>query len=129
MIQALIGPIANLAGTWLEGKVETKKAETGAKVAKAKAEAVIMEKKATGEIDWDLKMADASANSWKDEWLTILFSVPLILAFCGDWGNEIVQAGFTALETMPTWYQYSLGGIVSASIGMRSVSKFFTGKK
>ena len=28
MIQALIGPIANLAGTWLEGKVETKKAET-----------------------------------------------------------------------------------------------------
>jgi len=29
---------------------------------------------------------------------------------------------------MPTWYQYSLGGIVSASIGMRSVSKFF-GKK
>ena len=51
--------------------------------------------------------------------------IPLILAFCGDWGNQIVQAGFTALEVMPTWYQYSLGGIVSASIGMRSVSKFF----
>ena len=101
MIQALLGPIANLAGTWLEGKVETKKAETGAKVAKAKAEAVIMEKKATGEIDWDLKMADASASSWKDEWLTILFSVPLILAFCGDWGRQIVQEGFTALQAMP----------------------------
>ena len=39
MLTALIGPIANLAGTWLEGKVETKKAETGAKVAKARAEA------------------------------------------------------------------------------------------
>ena len=78
MIQALIGPIANLAGTWLEGKVETKKAETGAKVAKAKAEAVIMEKKATGEIDWDLKMADASANSWKDEWLNNFVFSPLI---------------------------------------------------
>ena len=61
MIQALLGPLGNLASTWLEGKVETKKAEAGAKVAKAKAEAVIMEKKATGEIDWDLKMADASA--------------------------------------------------------------------
>ena len=45
MIQALIGPIASLAGTWLEGKVEKTKAETGAKVAKAKAEATIMEKK------------------------------------------------------------------------------------
>ena len=48
MIQALIGPIASLAGTWLEGKVEKTKAETGAKVAKAKAEATIMEKKGYG---------------------------------------------------------------------------------
>ena len=125
MIQALIGPIANLAGTWLEGKVETKKAETGAKVAKAKAEAVIMEKKATGEIDWDLKMADASASSWKDEWLTILFSIPLILAFCGDWGRQIVADGFLALEVMPSYYQYTLGVIVSASFGVRAATKFF----
>ena len=65
MIQALIGPIANLAGTWLNGKVEKSKAETGAKVARAKAEATIMEKKATGELDWDLEMAKGSKSSWK----------------------------------------------------------------
>ena len=128
MIQALIGPISSLAGTWLEGKVEKTKAEAGAKVAKAKAEAVIMEKKATGEIDWDLKMADASAHSWKDEWLTILFSIPLILSFCGDWGREIVQNGFAALEAMPQYYQYTLGVIVSASFGTLAATKFF-GKK
>jgi|TARA_R100001480_G_scaffold107743_1_gene109668 hypothetical protein len=127
MIQFL-GPIANLAGTWLEGKVEEKKAVTGAKVAKAQAEAVIMQKKATGEIDWDLKMADASAHSWKDEWLTILFSIPLILSFCGDWGREIVTNGFTALESMPDYYQYTLGTIVAASFGTRAATKFF-GKK
>ena len=124
MIQFL-GPIANLAGTWLEGKVEEKKAVTGAKVAKAQAEAVIMQKKATGEIDWDLKMADASAHSWKDEWLTILFSIPLILSFCGDWGREIVTNGFTALESMPDYYQYTLGTIVAISIrGMRLQKTF-----
>ena len=127
MIQFL-GPIANLAGTWLEGKVEEKKAVTGAKVAKAQAEAVIMQKKATGEIDWDLKMADASAHSWKDEWLTILFSIPLILSFCGDWGREIVTNGFTALESMPDYYQYTFGTIVAASFGTRAATKFF-GKK
>ena len=125
MIQALLGPISSLAGTWLEGKVEEKKAVAGAKVAKAKAEAVIMEKKATGEIDWDLKMADASANSWKDEWLTILFSVPLVLAFCDEWGREIVSAGFTALDAMPEYYRYTLGIIVSASFGTRAATKFF----
>jgi len=44
MLQALIGPIASLAGTWLDGKVEKTKAESATKVAKAKAEATIMEK-------------------------------------------------------------------------------------
>ena len=39
MIQALIGPIASLAGSWMESKVEQTKAK-GA-VAKAKAEAVV----------------------------------------------------------------------------------------
>jgi len=122
MLTALIGPITQIAGTWLEGKVEKTKAETGAKVAKAKAEATIMEKKATGEIDWDLAMAEGSKHSWKDEWITLLFSVPLILAFCGDWGRDIVQQGFAALEAMPEWYQYSLGLIVAASLGMRSAT-------
>ena len=45
MLNLLIGPIADLAGTWLNGKVEKSKAETGAKVARAKAEATIMERK------------------------------------------------------------------------------------
>ena len=124
MLTALIGPISQLAGTWLEGKVEKTKAETGAKVAKAKAEAVIMEKKATGEIDWDLEAIKGSQNSWKDEWLVILFSIPLILAFIPGM-EEVVANGFAQLETMPEWYQYSLGVIVAASFGVRSATKFF----
>ena len=124
MLTALIGTIANLAGTWLEGKVEKTKAETGAKVARAKAEATIMEKKATGELEWDLEMARGSQSSWKDEWLVILFSVPLILAFIP--GMEgVVANGFEQLKPMPQWYQYSLGVIVAASFGVRSATKFF----
>ena len=127
MINLLIGPIADLAGTWLKGKVEEKKAQSETKVAKAKAEAVVMQKKATGEIDWDLEMAKGSQSSWKDEWLVVLFSVPLVLAFIP--GMEgIVENGFKQLEAMPTWYQYSLGVIVAASFGVRSATKFF-GKK
>ena len=128
MLNLLIGPIAEIASTWMSGKVEQTKANAQTKVAKAQAEAVVMQKKATGEIDWDLKMADASAHSWKDEWLTVLFSIPLILAFCGDWGRQIVSEGFAALETMPQYYQYTLGTIVAASFGTRAATKFF-GKK
>ena len=129
MIGALIGPISELAGTWLKGKVETKAAETRAKVAKAEAEAQIMLSAATSEAEWERVMAQASSNSWKDEWLTILFSIPLILSFCGEWGRHITEQGFAALEVMPNWYQYTLGVIVAASFGVRSATKFFGGKK
>lgn len=128
MIQAFIGPISSLIGTWLSGKVQTKAAETKAKVARAEAEAHIMVSRATSEADWEKIMAQGSQDSWKDEWLTILFSIPLILVFIGDWGRDIVFNGFVALESMPEWYQYTLGVIVAASFGVRSATKFF-GKK
>jgi hypothetical protein len=127
MWTALIGPIANIAGSWMNGKLEETKAVSSVKVAKAKAEAAIMEKKATGEIDWDIEMARSSASSWKDEWLTILFSIPLILAFVPGM-EDVVANGFARLNEMPEWYQYSLGVIVAASFGVRSATKFF-GKK
>jgi len=124
MWTALIGPIANIAGSWMNGKLEETKAVSSVKVAKAKAEAAIMEKKATGEIDWDIEMARSSASSWKDEWLTILFSIPLILAFVPGM-EDVVANGFARLNEMPEWYQYSLGVIVAASFGVRSATKFF----
>ena len=127
MIQAL-GIVASLAGTWLEGKVEKTKAETGAKVARAKAEATIAEKQATGEIDYDLTAANQMTSSWRDEFFSLLFAIPMVLAFCGDWGREIVFNGFEALQQMPTWYQVSLGALVASSVGMRGITKFY-GKK
>ena len=114
MIGQLISSLGGLAASVIDSKTQLKLTE-----------AEIKKKQLTGEIDWDIEAIRATQNSWKDEWITLLFSIPLILAFCGDWGNAIVQAGFAALEGKPKWYQYSLGGIVSASIGMRSVSKFF----
>ena len=114
---SILTSLAGLATSVIDSKTQVKLTE-----------AEIKRKQLTGEIDWDIAAIQATQNSWKDEWITLLFSIPLILAFCGDWGNQIVQAGFTSLEGMPKWYQYSLGGIVSASIGMRSVSKFFGSK-
>jgi len=125
MIQALIPIVGDLAGSWLKGRVETKAAQTKAKVAKAEAEAEIMKVAATSEANWEKIMAQGTVHSLKDEWLVLLFSIPLILAFCGDWGRNIVTQGFAALNTMPEWYQLSLGVIVASSFAVRSATKFF----
>ena len=118
MIGSLLTSVSGLASSYLEGKTAIQKAE-----------ATIKMKEATGEIDWDLAAMRASQNSWKDEWLTLLFSIPLILSFCGEWGRGIVSDGFEALAGMPSGYQVALGAIVSASFATRSASKFFNMKK
>ena len=129
MIQMLIGPVAKIASTWMEGRVKKAEAVTRMKVAKAEAEANIMEKKAAGEIDWDLTQAQASADSWKDEWLTIIFTLPLVLLLFGE--EERVANFFSALAECPDWYQYLLFMAVSASFGIRGADKLLAlkGKK
>ena len=128
MLGSLLGPVTSIVGGIVQGKMEQKAAESKAKVAKAEAQAQIMLSQATSEADWEKVMAEGSRDSWKDEWLTILFSVPLVLAFCGEWGRDIVTDGFSALNAMPDYYRYTLGAIVSASFGIRGATKFF-GKK
>jgi|TARA_E500000305_G_C3970579_1_gene211713 hypothetical protein len=128
MLQALIGPISGLVGSWMDSKTEEQRGKSAVAKAKAEAEAKVMVSAATSTADWEKLMAKGSQSSWKDEWLTILFSIPLILAFAGEWGRTIVAEGFAALQVMPDWYQYTLGVIVAASFGVRSATKFF-GKK
>lgn len=125
MIQALIGPLTELAGGWLKGKADKQAAEAKLKLTEAEAKAKIMLSKETSVADWERIMAQGSNNSFKDEWLVGLFSVPLVLSFCGEWGRTAFAEGFTALEAMPDWYQYTLGVIVAASFGVRSATKFF----
>ena len=124
MLGALIGPIIGLAGTFFEGQLEQTKANNEVKVATAKAKAAVLKRQATGEIEWDIEAIKGSKNSWKDEWLTILFSIPLSLAFIPGM-EAVVTNGFDQLSRMPEWYQYSLGVIVAASFGVRSAAKVF----
>lgn len=123
MIGMLLGPIAEVAKTWVSGKVAVSKANADAKLETTKAKAEVMKKVAAGELDWNQAMAEASASSWKDEWLTILVSIPLILAFTGN--EDVVMRGFAALETMPDFYKTAVGVVFAASFGVQQLTKMF----
>ena len=110
----IFGAITNILGSVVKGYFETKKEKAKQKLLQVQAETKIMEKKVSGEIDWDMEMAKASDSSWKDEWLTIIFSIPLVLLLLGQ--EERVTAFFAALEKAPSWYTYLLGTIVAASL-------------
>ena len=122
MIQALIGPLANLAGTWFQNKVEKTKADGLAKVAEAKARATVAEKVAAGEVEWEGKMADASVDSWKVEFALVVLLAPAILVFIPGM-RDYVKSGFEILATLPDWYQYLLYIAISASFGIKGVGQ------
>ena len=123
MWQSLVGPIANIAGGYLKNKAEEKQAKHEAKM-----------KVIQNDGDWESKMADASANSWKDEFWTIVLSVPIFMIgysiVVGD--SEIVnrvEDGFVALSGLPEWYQMLLFIAISSSFGIKGVSKLMSLRK
>ena len=127
MLQALIGPIADLAGGWLKGKADAQAAAAQLKLTEAEAKAKIMLSKETSIADWERIMAEGSKSSWKDEWFVIILSIPLIL--CWIPGAEgWVDRGFEQLNKAPDLYFYSLGIAISASFGIRGAQAFFKRK-
>jgi len=123
MWQSLIGPVANIAGGYLKNKAEEKQAKHEAKM-----------KVIQSDSDWESKAVDASANSWKDEFWTIVLSVPIFMIgysiVVGD--PEIVdrvEQGFVALSGLPEWYQYLLFIAISSSFGIKGVSKLMSLRK
>lgn len=127
MINLLLQGLVGVAGDAVSGFVETKKAKAKQKLVKIEAETSLLEKQIKGEIDWDVEAVKGSKESWKDEYLTILFSIPLLLCFL-PFTVEYVERGFEALSMTPDWYKYTLGVIVSASFGIKGATKMF-GKK
>lgn len=123
MWQSIIGPVANLAGGYLKNKAEEKQAKHEAKM-----------KVIQNDSDWESKAVDASANSWKDEFWTLVLSVPIFMIgysiVVGD--PQIVtrvEQGFAALSGLPEWYQYLLFIAISSSFGIKGVSKLMSLRK
>ena len=118
-----LGPIANLANTFVEGRVAKSKAKAKVQVAKANAEAEVMKVAATHEAGWEKIMAEASADSWKDEAWTILFIVIISLSFIPQM-QPFIANGFAALETAPAWFTYAMYASIAASFGIRGIKGF-----
>ena len=120
----ILTQVASLASTWFEGQAQKSAAKTAADVAMKQAEAEVFKRKATSDADWDLESMRGSQNSWKDEYLTLVLSIPLILCFIPGM-EEVVKNGFQQLDSIPDWYKASFAVVVSASFGVRNLLKIW----
>ena len=116
----LIKTLVGVGGTFLQGKMDNKKAEI-----EGRNNAIQEKLKQSG--TWDEIHAKNSGESWKDEWFTLLFSIPLVLAFIPS-AVPYVEKGFIVLELMPDWYKQALAVLVAASVGYQKLTQLFTKK-
>ena len=123
MLQALLGPVANLAGSWLQGKADKNAAAAQLKLVEAKSKSKILLSKETSTADWERIMAENSGGSWKDEFFAVILAIPLILCFIP--GMEgVVAHGFEQLSLAPDYYFWALLTAISASFGVKGVKQF-----
>jgi hypothetical protein len=114
MIATVFTTIASLFGGWLNGRIERQKVQLETDLA-------IERKRVEADVDWEALMAQGSQTSWKDEWWTILLSVPLVVVFIPG-GAVYVREGFMVLkESVPEWYMYAVSVAIAASFGVRNI--------
>jgi hypothetical protein len=118
MLQALLGPVAGIATTWLEGK--QKKAEAKQKLEVVKIEAQAKQVKQDG--SWEEKAMSASTDSWKDEAWTICFILVIFCSFIEPL-QPAMKSGFEFLNEAPDFIKYGILASIAASFGLKSIGK------
>ena len=123
ILSTILGPVGNVATTFLKNKAAQSQAKHDAKMS-------VIQNNA----DWEAKMADASANSWKDEFWTLVLSVPIFMIGYSIIVNdpsiiERTKYAFQALDELPDYYQYLLFICISASFGIKGVDRLLSLKK
>lgn len=125
-IASLIGGIGNLVTDWLNGQQEEQKAKHELKMAKLQAKTqhvYLMDKTRAA---WNIKAMENAG--WRDEYLTIVLSIPLIAAFVPPL-VPYVQQGFEALGQTPEWYRIAISAMIGSAYGYKKLTNWMIRKQ
>tara|TARA_B100001939_G_scaffold348148_1_gene373192 strand:- start:8059 stop:8469 length:411 start_codon:yes stop_codon:yes gene_type:complete len=62
-------------------------------------------------------------NGWKDEYMTLVLSIPMIGCFIPGLSDYILR-GFQILEQTPVWYQAAIAVMIAAVYGYRAYGEW-----
>jgi len=111
---------------------------TGAEVYKNRQESRILnslaerrhlEKVVAGEIEYKGKIIESHRGDWKDEFVLILISIPILLLAWSVFSNDPdiqmkLDLFFNRFSNLPMFYQALVVGAFSTILGVRGVSAF-----
>ena len=121
MINALLGPLASLASSVIEGQISKSKAKATLAQTEAEAKAEVMKTAATHDSKWELIMAESTKSIRDDSDDCCPDSCNLVFI---PGMEEVVKNGFDRLNELPDRYQYLVFLVRSAALGIKGVDKF-----
>jgi hypothetical protein len=83
------------------------------------------EKMANGEADYQGKLLESRNSDWKDEFILILLSVPIVMLGFAVWSDnpehmEKMQLFFEYFSNLPFWYQTIFVGVIASVYGLKA---------
>ena len=119
----------NLIGMAVKTGAEVYKNRQESKALESQAQKLHYERMARGEIEYQGKIMDSNSQSWKDKFVLILISIPILLlgwsVFSDDEQIKVkLDTFFTYFGNLPLWYQALFVGVVSAIYGLKGADIF-----
>ena len=126
-ITGLISFGKSIIGNWLERR--TKKQEHKTKMVELRLN--LKEKRLITQLESDVSIdqlnTENMATSWKDEFVLILFSIPVGMSFVPKLAPYVTE-GFAALRTTPMWFQVIYVVMCLTIYGQRKLARLFAAK-
>ena len=96
-----------------------------AKVAMSDAQLLHAERQARGEEAYQGKLLEARQSDWKDEFILLLLSVPIMMLGFAVWSDnpehmEKMQLFFEYFSNLPFWYQTIFVGVIASVYGLKA---------
>lgn len=115
----------NLLGLGIKTASHLYKNKQETKMLMSNAEKAHAEKMARGEIDYAQLIKSDQQNSWKDEFVLILISMPILLLAWSIFSDDPeihtkLTLFFEYFNQLPYWYQAIFIGVVSAIYGLKA---------
>lgn len=126
LASAILAPVTD----YFKAKQERKriKVEGEARIAEAKVNATVKRLEDNDAYDANLESLSLQDRGWKDDYLLLITTMPLVLVFFPEMVPKIT-AGFIALDELPEWYMWVVLMVYIDTFGFRRVLRVYLEKR
>ena len=120
-------PVLNILSMAFKVRTHIYKNKQQTKMLMSDAQRTHAEKMARGDIEFKSKIIESNDKGWKDEFVLILVSMPILLLAYSVFSDspdirERLDLFFEYFKNLPYWYQAIFIGVVSAIYGLKGAN-------